>query len=130
VKVPAQPPAIVAHTATQKKVPAIAWPHIASARANSRDQQARRPIRVRHASRRRRGEAPAVAVIDTRLATSGMLTPRSCAISSRKGARVVPLEVAAKEPRQAAPIRAQGSAREAVGVIKGRRPYRPPAAEQ
>jgi hypothetical protein len=29
----------------------------------------------------------------------------------------VPLEVAAKEPRQAAPIRAQGSAREAVDVV-------------
>ena len=31
-------------------------------------------------------------------------------MSSRKGARVVPLEVAANEPRQAAPIRAQGRA--------------------
>src|SRR5471030_2897765 len=67
----------------------------------------------------------AVAVIDTRLATSGMLTSRSCAITSRKGARVVPLEEAANEPRQAAPIRAhgkrdgrrKGSAREAVGIV-------------
>src|SRR5476649_929831 len=63
----------------------------------------------------------AVAVIDTRLATSGMLTSRSCAITSRKGARVVPLEEAANEPRQAAPIRAhgseEGSAREAVGIV-------------
>jgi hypothetical protein len=33
----------------------------------------------------------------------------------------VPLEVAAKEPRQAAPIRAHGSAREAEAVVdKGR----------
>ena len=50
----------------------------------------------------------AVAVIDTRLATSGMPTSRSWDISSRKGARVVPLEVAANEPRQAAPISAHG----------------------
>src|SRR5262245_36440936 len=66
-----------------------------------------------------------IEVIDTRLATSGMLTSRSFAIDSRNGARVVPLEVAAKEPRQAAPIRAQGRAREALVDIKGRRPYRP-----
>src|SRR5258708_35780965 len=64
-----------------------------------------------------------IEVIDTRLATSGMLTSRSWAIEIRNGARVVPLEVAAKEPRQAAPIRAQGSAREAESVvIKGPRP--------
>jgi len=65
-----------------------------------------------------------IEVIDTRLATSGIETSRSCAIDSRKGARVVPLEVAAKEPRQAAPIRAHGSTREAEAVvdIKGPRP--------
>src|SRR5690242_950224 len=59
-------------------------------------------------------------VAETRLATSGMLTSRSCAIESRNGARVVPLEVAAKEPRQAAPIKAQGSAREAAEEIMSR----------
>src|SRR5258708_26327548 len=67
-----------------------------------------------------------IEVIDTRLATSGMLTSRSCAIDRRNGARVVPLDVAAKEPRQAAPIKAQGSGRgEGGGATKGPRPLPP-----
>ena len=60
----------------------------------------------------------AVAVSDMRLATSGMLTERSRAMSIRKGARVVPLEVQANMPRQAAPIRAQGRAVSTLGFMR------------
>ncbi len=60
----------------------------------------------------------AVAVRETRLATSGIETSRSCDISSRKGARVVPLEVAANDPRQAAPISAQGRPRDEETLMR------------
>ena len=46
-------------------------------------------------------------VSETRLATSGIDTSRSRAISSSSGARVVPLQDAAKEARQAAAINAE-----------------------
>src|SRR5258707_14881093 len=112
MKVPEQPPATVAHAATQKKLPASAMATIA------RLKQSRPPI----SSTRRPNQSDVtpptteanpqeIEVIDTRLATSGMLTSRSCAIDSRNGARVVPLEVAAKEPRPAAPTRSQGTGR-------------------
>jgi hypothetical protein len=58
----------------------------------------------------------AVAVSDTRLATIGIGTPSSWLISSRKGARVVPLELAAKQPRHEAAINAQGIARSILRV--------------
>ena len=59
-------------------------------------------------------------VSDTRLATSGMVTSRSRAMSSRKGARVVPLDDAANEPKQAAAISAHGSA--AAAALDMRQP--------
>ena len=50
-------------------------------------------------------------VRETRLATSGIDTSRSRAISSSSGARVVPLHDAEKEARHAAAINAHGIAR-------------------
>src|SRR5690349_7974329 len=72
---------------------------------------ARRPIRSDREPPIAEATPHEVAVKDTRLATSPTLTPRSWLISIRNGARVVPLEVAAKDPRQAAPIRAHGMVR-------------------
>ena len=125
-KAPAQPPPTAAQSATQKNEPAQAWATIASARAKGAAiRSGRRPITSDSQPPRAEVMPQAVAVSETRLATSGMATSRSCAMSSRKGARVVPLEVAAKEPRQAAPISAQGStagrSREDLELI--RRPF-------
>ena len=101
-----------AQTATQRKEPASACAHQRDGQREQRPTAStgRRPTRSDSQPARAEVMPQAVAVSDTRLATSGMLTSRSRAMSSRKGARVVPLEVAAKEPRQAAPIRAQGKA--------------------
>ena len=59
------------------------------------------------------------------MVTAPLITPSVIdlpTVGKASAPRVVPLEVAAKEPRQAAPIRAQGRAREAGGDIKGPRP--------
>ena len=119
VKAPLQPPPTVAHTAIQKKEPASACASTARARVKrAATRRGRRPTTSDSQPPIAEAMPQAVDVSDTRLATSGMLTSRSCAMSSRKGARVVPLEVAAKEPRQAAPIRAQGRAADLLFISR------------
>ena len=112
MKVPAQPPPSVAHTTTHRKLPAIDWPSMAMASTNRPPTSiARRPIRSDSEPPTAEAMPHEVAVKDTRFATRPTLTPRSWLISIRNGARVVPLDVAAKDPRQAAPIRAHGMVR-------------------
>src|SRR3990167_7256460 len=118
VKAPQQPPAIVAHTPTQKNEPACACAARQRARANGEaTSKARRPMRSDSQPPKAEATPQETDVSDTRLATSCMETSRSRAISSRNGARVVPLEVVANEPRQAAPIRAQGRPRETAVIL-------------
>src|SRR6266851_4623423 len=105
MKAPAQPPPTVAQTATQKNEPASACASTARERAKRPPTSSGcRPTTSDNQPPSAEVMPQAVAVSDTRLATTGMLTSRSRAMSSRNGARVVPLEVAAKEPRQAPPI--------------------------
>ena len=111
MKAPLQPPPTVAHTAIQRKEPASACASTARAREKrAATRRGRRPTTSDNQPPSADVRPHDMDVRDTRLATIGMLTSRSCAMSSRKGARVVPLEVAANEPRQAAPIRAHGRA--------------------
>ena len=125
MKAPLQPPPTVAHTAIQKKEPASAC--ASTERARRRGPHQKRPSAddIGQPATQAEVRPHDMDVSDTRLATSGMLTSRSGAMSSRKGARVVPLEVAANEPRQAAPIRAHGMVRWFIpaAVYRGRRRY-------
>src|SRR5262249_19982897 len=109
MKAPEQPPPSAAHAATQKNEPASACAAVAKASANTPlTRRGLRPIRSDSQPAAAEVTPQVIEVSDTRLATSARLTSKSAAMSSRKGARVVPLEVAAKEPRQAAPISAHG----------------------
>src|SRR5262249_9784303 len=114
--------------ATQKKEPASACPAMASARVNRPlTSTGRRPTRSDSQPAAAEVKPQVTEVSDTRLATSARLTSRSDAMSSRKGARVVPLELAAKEPRLAAASSAQGKVAE---VFMLSRPLCPSARDR
>ena len=107
---------MVAQTATQKKELASAWPTSVAASPDSAITSTTRRPRTSDSQPATADETPhAVAVREMRLATSAMLTERSRPMSIRKGARVVPLEVQANMPSEAAPIRAQGRAASTLG---------------
>src|SRR5258708_35191066 len=109
VNMPLQPPAATDHEATNRNVGAVAIPTSVNARPRGpRIRNGRRPQRSDPAP----ANIPAIAqetdVAATRSATRGMLVDRSLAISSRNGARVVPLDAAANIERAPAASKAHG----------------------
>ena len=129
VNMPQHAPPSVAHAVTARKLSAVATP--AEARASAIGppiRKGRRPHRSDPAPASIDAIPQAIEVIATRLATSGTLTRRSCAISIRNGARVVPLAAAVNIASEAAASNAHGippdrDKRAGIrsGVLSGRR---------
>ena len=93
---PLQPPATTDHRVTIRKFGAVAIPTTAKQSASGpSSRNGRRPQRSDKAPASIAEIAQETEVADTRLATRGMLVDKSLAISSRNGARVVPLLEAA-----------------------------------